>query len=464
MKRILFTALIFSALSLIVAAQSYNDRALAKVAAEDRADRLAAAGTLPDLPVEAHLYRGDVYMANRHFPEARAHYQKILELYPQHENVPGVLFKIGRSFMWEREYEQAADWFDRLFRDFTATEEGRNGLLYKGASFVRAGKSAEAAATYKQYAVMFPEGERIESAYLNIIDALRETGRYDEADRWVEKSVKRFSGTPTEVDALHAKLRMEIYRENWPAATAAADRLLGIGSFKGSMAWTDEIKYLKAYSLEQSGRKRAAQLMYFAIPDHPGSYYGGLATDKLRTMGLNEAADQRSSAAISTRLAGSYPVKYRTELLQFAKNRGVDPRFVLAIMMQESSFRPHAKSPAAARGLLQLVFDTALKYSRQAGYPNLRPNDLYRPATNISIGTIYIRELKDQFGGMYEPIAVSYNAGEDNAARWLQRTNPKDPGVFAAEVGFRETKNYVFKVMSNYRVYRQLYTEDLSPQ
>ncbi len=62
---------------------------------------------------------------------------------------------------------------------------------------------------------------------------------------------------------------------------------------------------------------------------------------------------------------------------------------------------------------------------------------------------------------MYEAIATSYNGGEDNAARWLARTKPKDPGVFASEVGFKETKNYVFKVMSNYRVYRELYTENL---
>jgi soluble lytic murein transglycosylase len=70
-------------------------------------------------------------------------------------------------------------------------------------------------------------------------------------------------------------------------------------------------------------------------------------------------------------------------------------------------------------------------------------------------------DLKKQFGGLYEAIAASYNGGEDNAARWLNRSRPKDPGVFVAEVGFAETKNYVLKVMNNYRVYRQLYTEDL---
>ncbi|HLM60303.1 MAG TPA: hypothetical protein VK308_05850, partial [Pyrinomonadaceae bacterium] len=72
-----------------------------------------------------------------------------------------------------------------------------------------------------------------------------------------------------------------------------------------------------------------------------------------------------------------------------------------------------------------------------------------------------IADLKKEFGGLYEAIAASYNGGEDNAARWLARSNPKDAGIFASEVGFAETKNYVFKVMNNYRVYRELYTEDL---
>ena len=65
------------------------------------------------------------------------------------------------------------------------------------------------------------------------------------------------------------------------------------------------------------------------------------------------------------------------------------------------------------------------------------------------------------FPGLLEPVAASYNGGEDNVARWITRAGRQDPGVFTAEVGFDETKGYVQKVMSNYRVYRRLYTADL---
>jgi soluble lytic murein transglycosylase len=205
-------------------------------------------------------------------------------------------------------------------------------------------------------------------------------------------------------------------------------------------------------------RRAEAVSVYSSIPDNLNSYYGGLATEKLS---LLSPQNIRRISQISSSSAKDFPVVYRTELLRYAKSRGIDPRFILAIMKQESSFRADAKSPAAARGLLQLTFDTALKYNRQAGFPALEAEDLYRPDVNIAVGSVYISELKNQFGGLYEAIAASYNGGEDNAARWLERSKPKEAGIFAAEVGFAESKNYVFKVMNNYRVYRELYDENL---
>jgi soluble lytic murein transglycosylase len=219
------------------------------------------------------------------------------------------------------------------------------------------------------------------------------------------------------------------------------------------MASSDEVRYLRALALEKAGRKSEAAAAFSSIGKN--SYFGGLADDRTNSSGV------RSTVSVRAR---SYPAPFRTHLVREAKKYKIDPRFLLAIMKQESSFRPGAKSPAGARGLLQLVFDTAIKYNKKAGYPSLRPDDLYRPEVSIAVGSAYIADLKNQFGGLYEAIAASYNGGEDNAARWLNRSKPKDPGVFAAEVGFAETKNYVFKVMNNYRAYRDLYTEDLRPR
>jgi len=124
-------------------------------------------------------------------------------------------------------------------------------------------------------------------------------------------------------------------------------------------------------------------------------------------------------------------------------------------------FRPTAKSPAGARGLLQLTIDAARRYAPGAGLNALRENELYRPETSILVGGEYLADLARMFPNMLEAVAASYNGGEDNVARWVKRAKHKDPGVFTAEIGFEETKSYVQKVMANYRAYRQLYTADL---
>ncbi len=450
MKKIIVSIALLFAFSAALFAQS--DAALSQVTLKDKSSR-SVNGKLPTLTSAEHLYRAEVYMANRHFPEAREHWQKIFEVYPTDAGMAKALMGTGRAYMWERGYAQAIMFFDKAVSGYADTKEGRESLAFKGACLVRLGKNAEAAQTYQLYTTMFPTGERIETSYLNIIDALREAKKYEEANLWVDKARTRFSGMPTATNALQARVRMEISRQSWAKAVEAADALRLINNFRSSMTSLDETNYLKALALEKLGKKADAIAVYSSIPVN--SYYGGLATDKLNSNKITR------TGSVSNYNAAEYPVLYRAELLKYAKTKNIDSRFVLAIMKQESSFRANAKSPSAARGLLQLVYDTAIKYNQQAGFSNMQADDLYQPPVNIAIGSQYLADLKNQFGGLYEAIAASYNGGEDNAARWLNRSNPKDAGVFASEVGFAETKNYVFKVMNNYRVYRELYTEDL---
>lgn len=460
MKKFLVLLAFISVFSVGAFSQTKSDAALRLVAEKDLASRDASGKMITLTPAE-HLYRADVYATNRQFPQAREHWQKILDNFPGDAGLPQTLFGIARSYMWERQYAKAVYFFDLLNKDYLNTKEGREGLAFKGASYIRMNKNAEAAAVYQQYIAMFPFGEKIESAHLNTIDALREAGRYPEAEQWVDRTVKRFPNMPAATNALHAGLRMEIYRQDWNEAIRRADELLALRNFGGSMAGSDEVKYLKGVALERAGRKQEAVGSYSSIPVSLTSYYSGLATEKL--LKLDPATGYiKPIGQVTSRSYTDYPVPYRAELLRSAKPRNVDPRFVLAIMKQESSFRPNAKSPSAARGLLQFVYDTAIKYKKQAGYPNLTADDLYQPGISIALGSVYISELKKEFGGMYEAIAASYNGGEDNAARWLNRSRPKEAGIFTSEVGFAETKNYVYKVMTNYRIYRELYNEDLS--
>jgi soluble lytic murein transglycosylase len=312
----------------------------------------------------------------------------------------------------------------------------------------------------------FPNGERIDTAHLNVIDTLREANQPAEALQWVTKTRQRFAGTAVETNAMFAALRLYDAEDQWNDAVNMADQLLQRSFPKAVLTSASEVAYLKAFSLEHARRKEEAVTAYLAVPDSIESYYGWLATQRLDALAGPSRAEivakreERVNSAIDA-VADSYPAPYRQAILSAAKSRKLDPRFILALIRQESVFKPLAKSPAGARGLLQLTMDAAVKYGPGAGLNALRENQLYQPETSITLGAEYLEQLSNMFPKMLEPVAASYNGGEDNVARWLERSKRTDPGVFTAEVGFEETKGYVQKVMSNYRVYRRLYTADL---
>ncbi len=154
-----------------------------------------------------------------------------------------------------------------------------------------------------------------------------------------------------------------------------------------------------------------------------------------------------------------YPTPYLTILSRAAHARHIDPRFMLAIMRQESRFRPDAKSPAAARGLMQLTPATARRLAALLGKADLNLDDLYDPETSIELAAAHLEELHRRFPQHLAAVAAAYNAGVENVERWLDRAESDDPDRFVIEIGFRETKDYVYRVMAHYEVYRRILPE-----
>jgi soluble lytic murein transglycosylase len=418
------------------------------------------------LTPEEHLRRANIYHVNRAFDEAREHWQALINYYPDDPRVAEALLGIGRSNFQSRHYSEAYDSYDRLARNYPSTKEGREGLNFSAASLLRLGKASEAADRYIEYVNRFPDGERADSAHLNAIDSLREAGRLQDAIAWIARTRQRFPGTPTETNSIFARLRLEISEGNWKRAVLTAEELRRRSFQKGVATTVDEVAYLRAYSLDRAGNRDDAFNAYLAVPAGIDSYYGWLASDRLAAI-----ADSKRRALVDDRInrngsqaaavADRFPTPYRQAIISAAKASKLDPRFVLAIIKQESVFRPFAKSPAGARGLLQLTIDAAQKYATNAGLADVQESQLYQPETSIRLGSEYLGELLAMFPTLLEAVAASYNGGEDNVVRWVKRARQQDPGVFTSEVGFDETKAYVQKVMNNYRVYRQLYTADL---
>jgi soluble lytic murein transglycosylase len=156
-----------------------------------------------------------------------------------------------------------------------------------------------------------------------------------------------------------------------------------------------------------------------------------------------------------------YPAPYADSLVKYALPRGVDPRFVLSIMRQESRYRADVKSVAAARGLMQFISTTSNQIARELGKENFRQDELYHPPTAILFGSQYLANLYKMFPDQPAAVAASYNGGEDNVRRWLLRSKSDLPDRYVPEIVFSQSKDYAYKVMANFRVYRAFYDENL---
>jgi soluble lytic murein transglycosylase len=151
-----------------------------------------------------------------------------------------------------------------------------------------------------------------------------------------------------------------------------------------------------------------------------------------------------------------YPMPFRAALYKHAAPRGIDPRFVLSIVRQESRYDPRVKSGQAARGMMQFIPSTANQIAAQLGLGDFEQNDLYNPDIAILFGSQYIKNLNDEFGSG-QAVAAAYNGSEESVRRWRQRARGTEIDRLVIEVAKRETKDYVFKVMNFYNAYRSIY-------
>ena len=334
--------------------QTPSETALAAVRRSDAATR-DANGNMTKLGPAEHLRRAGIYLVNRAFAEARAHWQALLDNYPQDPRVAEALLGIGRSYFLGKSYQDGYVVFNEVVQKYPGTKEEREALNFSAASLLRMGKFEESAARYEEYINRFPNGERIDTAHLNMIDTLREADRPNDALTWVTKTRQRFAGSATETNAMFGALRLHVAEGEWSKAVAMADQLSQRTFSKAVLTSRAEVAYLKAFSLEQAGRRDEAFAAYLAVPDGIESYYGWLASQRLASLADKERSavvterEERVNSAIA-RVADSYPAPYRQAILTAAKKRSIDPRFILALIKQESVFKPLAKSPAGARG------------------------------------------------------------------------------------------------------------------
>ncbi|MCL6269920.1 transglycosylase SLT domain-containing protein [Sansalvadorimonas sp. 2012CJ34-2] len=133
---------------------------------------------------------------------------------------------------------------------------------------------------------------------------------------------------------------------------------------------------------------------------------------------------------------------------QYAERRKIDYPWVISVARQESAFNPSARSHAGARGLMQLMPATAKQAARKSRVPYKRTSELYKPETNIAIGTAHLAWLSNQFEGNKVFATAAYNAGGTAVRRWLRDRGHLPLDIWIETIPYDETRRYVQNVLA----------------
>lgn len=154
----------------------------------------------------------------------------------------------------------------------------------------------------------------------------------------------------------------------------------------------------------------------------------------------------------------NYPINYIEEIQKYSNEYGVDPKVVLAIMRVESNFKSDAVSKVNAKGLMQVLPDTA-KHVAKLLNVNVNSVDLNDPETNVKFGTYYLKYLMQNFSNM-DTVYAAYNGGIGNVNTWLKDSKYSNDGISLYNIPSSETKNYVNKVNKALKAYEILYGKE----
>jgi soluble lytic murein transglycosylase-like protein len=158
------------------------------------------------------------------------------------------------------------------------------------------------------------------------------------------------------------------------------------------------------------------------------------------------------TSAPAVRLTSLYPVPP----YQPAGGYAVDQAVVLAFARQESRFEPTALSKAGARGVMQIMPQTAVTITHDRSLAGSNKGRLDDPIYSITLGQNYLRDLLDRQNGNLFSIAAAYNAGEGNLSKWQSlRDNDNDPLLFIETIPLSETRDYIKRVMTNMWMYHR---------
>ena len=223
-------------------------------------------------------------------------------------------------------------------------------------------------------------------------------------------------------------------------------------------------------AIKRAAELRAIKETYAARREW--NYALHLMTNYQKEIAARLAADQgwHDVAIVSLGSAHSYddlevrfPIPYESLISKNAGKRQLDPAWMYALVRSESAFIEDVKSPAGAMGLMQVMPQTGRDTAKSMGLKHFKTAHLLEAEKNVPIGSTYLRQMLDKFGGNMTLATAAYNAGPQRVKSWLPKTGCMDADIWVELIPFNETRTYVRRVMFFASIYDWRLRKDVMP-
>ncbi|QXE92358.1 transglycosylase SLT domain-containing protein [Geomonas subterranea] len=393
----------FGSLPAHAEAELWLARTLDKSGKGDEAFRLflklaqdAKGGTVAQ---EAMLEAAYLKRFQRQWSEAVPLFKKYLAMAPSQKN-GNVLWETAWCSYQAHDYQEAAS----QFRKLADREDLRDKALYwLGRTLAATGDGKGAQAAFTTLASEFPLG------YYALISNQFQAG----------ESLPQPPGNMSEALPM-------------PSGFEREKALITLGLFEEAA---------RELSLSKKGKNPAGiARLYLEMGNYNGAYHT-MANEKPR----------RGDKDNATVLGVTYPLAFRDDVARNAAAQAVPESLVYAVMRTESNYFPAALSPVGAVGLMQIMPSTAEAMSKGDS------KRLTSPDLNIKLGTRHLRDLLELYDRNLTLTVAAYNAGSGNVKRWQKAYGDLPQDEFVESIPFRETREYVKKVVSSMQMYQKLY-------
>lgn len=379
----------------------------------------------------------------------------LLERYPGSDTAAEIVWDRAWSAEGGGRLDEALRHYAALAEDARTHSLAGRARMRMGQIHIGRGEHGRAAEVYDAYLEDFPDGRRWEEAAYWAAWSRMQAG--DETGARARLERLRRDEPFSYYAVLAAELLGEPYRVSLPAGEAEVEP-----------GWlTRGLERLDA--LAAAGLEDAAEAQIERLEDRAE---GSVQV----TLGLAEALIERGRTIEGINLGWGlrgdghpwdarlarvvYPFPARELVEREARERGVDPMMMAALIRQESAFDEDIVSHAGAIGLMQVMPPTGRALARVHGPEGFQPESLKTGEVNLHLGTAYFVEMSDRYDGVLPLILSAYNAGPTRATRWRRYPEAGDWLRFTERIPFAETRGYVKNVRRNLGVYRELYGSD----